>query len=298
MDRPLSIPSSRRPGRALATFFTLTFLISWGAWVPVNLAARGVIAAAPPAALANLVAVFGPLLAAVLTARVMNGGAGPLFSGLWRWRLSARWYAFVLLYPPALSLVTSGVSVLLGQGWPDWAHPPILQALPDVAAPLWPWPLLPLLFVQQTFLGSSMGEEVGWRAFALPRMQARWGALPASLLLGAVWGVWHWPYHSTPGHPLEHTPFGWTVLGTVAASVLFTWVWNGTRGSLLLALLFHSSVALTSSFVASGTGSGRSAALAWVAPLAVIAATRGSLGRRARIPSGAEESQRAGAGKA
>jgi uncharacterized protein len=98
-------------------------------------------------------------------------------------------------------------------------------------------------------IGSSMGEEPGWRGYALPRMQRHRSSLRASLMLGLLWGAWHFPLWLTEGHPMREAFFGWHVLGLMATAVVITWVFNNTKGSLLLALLFHTSIAITGLFL-------------------------------------------------
>lgn len=100
-----------------------------------------------------------------------------------------------------------------------------------------------------------MGEELGWRGFALPRLQARMSALSASLILGLLWALWHLPLYLTAGHPLSEVFFGWFLLSILADAILFTWIFNNTRGSLLVVLLFHASIATSGLFLASTAGS-------------------------------------------
>jgi membrane protease YdiL (CAAX protease family) len=104
--------------------------------------------------------------------------------------------------------------------------------------------LLPVLIISA--LPSTLGEEVGWRGFALPRLQARYGALGASLLLGLFWSFWHGPpliaqqaLALTPVALLGHA------VGFVAIAILYTWLFNGTGQSLLLVWLYHASDAIT-----------------------------------------------------
>jgi membrane protease YdiL (CAAX protease family) len=82
------------------------------------------------------------------------------------------------------------------------------------------------------------GEEIGWRGYVLPRLQAKYSALAASLIVGVIWGFWHLPKF------LSHwdtTAFVLFMIGTTAKAVLYTWLYNNTRGSLLLTILFHAS---------------------------------------------------------
>ena len=88
-------------------------------------------------------------------------------------------------------------------------------------------------------LTDGLGEELAWRGFALPRLLTRYNALVASLILGMLWGLWHLPLVWTEGAPLYQQPVWLFLLDIVAKSVLFTWVFLHTRGSVLLAMLFH-----------------------------------------------------------
>jgi membrane protease YdiL (CAAX protease family) len=112
------------------------------------------------------------------------------------------------------------------------------------------WLLLPFIFLQQMLIGSAMGKELGWRGFDLPPLRGKWNALVASILLGLVWGVWHLPKFLIVSDPIAEQFFLWFLLGIVAEAILFTWVYNNTGGSLLLALLFHTSINITYLFLA------------------------------------------------
>lgn len=99
-------------------------------------------------------------------------------------------------------------------------------------------------------VGGPLAEEPGWRGFALPRLEQQVGPLLGTLILGALWGLWHLPlFLFTPGYNGAGTgfagiglPFVSFVIGEVALSVIFTWVFNNTGGSLWLSMLLHASV--------------------------------------------------------
>jgi uncharacterized protein len=96
-----------------------------------------------------------------------------------------------------------------------------------------------ILLAFMIFPGSALGEEIGWRGYALPRLQAGRSALNSSLILGVIWGFYHLPLYFTgqPFRPLSlFAPF---VVSTIALSVILTWVYNSTGGSLLLVVLLH-----------------------------------------------------------
>ena len=86
----------------------------------------------------------------------------------------------------------------------------------------------------------GIGEEMGWRGFALPRLQAKYGALIASLILGIIWALWHFPGYWM-GAGIHNTPPLLFVLFVVPFTIWITWVYNHTRGSVLISVLFHAS---------------------------------------------------------
>ena len=241
--------------RSLVVFLALAFGISWIVWIPTALASYGLVSFQIDSNLSGLLGAFGPFLATLITTAIYEGRAGfsTLFKRLLTWRVGIQWYLFVLFWPAVLSLAKTGIAVVLGSAVPNFRnrllysfilYPPNSNTTPFIV-------FLPFVFLQQMLIGSSMGEEPGWRGYALPRMQAHQSSLRASLLLGLLWSVWHFPLWLTKGHPMQETFLGWSVLGLMATTVLFTWVYNHTKGSLLLALLFPTSIAITGLFLAS-----------------------------------------------
>jgi membrane protease YdiL (CAAX protease family) len=146
------------------------------------------------------------------------------------------------------------------------------------------------------FLGGPLGEEPGWRGFALPRMQTRYGPLWATLLLGVLWACWHLPHfltaaqHGGPGTSFATflTNFPIFVLEAIALAIMFTWVFNHTRGSIFIAILLHTSIDATSSLVplfpaAIVTSTDLAALIGWGVPaLLIVPLTRGRLGYQSR----------------
>ncbi len=166
-----------------------------------------------------------PSSVAIALVAVQYGKAGvrKLLHRLLIWRVGFGWWAAVVLLS-TLAAVAVGLSILVGGESPD-----VTVVVPGAV----------VLFFLSIFPGSAGGEEIGWRGFALPHLQSARSALTASLALGVVWGVWHLPLYLIGA---DIRPIGlfapWVVL-TVAMSVILTWVYNGTGGSLLLVVVFH-----------------------------------------------------------
>jgi membrane protease YdiL (CAAX protease family) len=225
---------ARRP---LTAYFALAFAGSWLALLPVALArgehALGLLPyTAPEVAvilLFVLATVSGPLLAAVLVTGAVEGRAGVrrLLGRIIQWRVGLRWYVVALLAP--LTIWLAVFSLFLG-------GQPAIDLLRQ-------WPLLLTAFLPAVAAGlliPSLGEEPGWRGFALPRMQRLYGPVAASLILGALHGLWHLPAFFMPVlGPFGPDKLASFILTAMAATFLYTWVFNGARGSVLLAMLLH-----------------------------------------------------------
>jgi membrane protease YdiL (CAAX protease family) len=197
----------------LVAFFALVYVIAWSLALLTSVSLAFAFLAA-----------FGPAAAAIIVAALADGRAGvhALLRRAAIWRVGPGWYAVALGLPALLSLGVVALSIALGA--------PAEVRFSDLS------PLTPALFAL------AIGEELGWRGFALPRLQARFGALGASLLLGLLWAGWHLPNRLIPG--LEVYGYGFPAFAAfvLAMTVLFTWLANNTRESVLLAWLFHSAI--------------------------------------------------------
>lgn len=217
----------------LTAYVLIAFAFSWIIEAPVALAAQGIIPVelpVPAVAIAVIVATFGPTVGAFAVTAAIEGRRGVLrmLRRYVQWRAGIGWYLFVLVGIPAIiilaTLVVPGAVA---------SYRPILGSL--LAA-------YPMAFLLTVFLGGPLGEEPGWRGFALPRLQDRFGPLRGSLLLGVVWAAWHlplfWSGVWTP--PTVANVVMFTVM-IVALTVIMTWVYNHTAGSLLIMILMHAS---------------------------------------------------------
>jgi uncharacterized protein len=219
--------------RPLIAFFMLAFGITWAVWVPravgIPVGAVGQLWTWVPAVVA--------LLAAALTGG--RGALRDLGARLVRWRVGWRWYLVVVLGPAAFSVAVALLYALMGGSFAAATPPALRGETPLVILPL---------FLVVLFVTDGVGEELAWRGFALPRLLASYNALVASLTLGVLWALWHLPLVWTEVAPLYQQPVWLLLLDTTAKSILFTWVFLHTRGSVLVAALLH---ATTNLFVVS-----------------------------------------------
>ena len=210
------------PHRDLVIFVLVAFALTWAVWVPR--------AAGVDVGLLGPLSTWMPAIAALVCAALLNGRAGVADLGrrLVRWRVGWIWYPVVLLGPGIFSLLVAGIAWLLGLPW-DEARPQVLTL------PVYMW-LLTLLVLIVT---DGLGEELAWRGYALPRLLDRHGPIVASLLLGVVWAAWHLPLVWTSGAVLEGKPIWLLLVDLLVNSLIFTWVFLRTRGSVLIAVLLH-----------------------------------------------------------
>ena len=267
--KTLARPRSAVRQHQLATYFGLTFAISWTIWLGLILGSVHI--QTPVGAVLNVVAISGPSIAAVVLATVLGRAERQsLLAGFSLSRLSVRWTAVALVLPPAMSATAIAVSVA-AFGAPG----PVLSfTLAGVVL---------AEFVRVLFLGGPVGEELGWRGFALPRLQQHRTALDASIVLGLVWGLWHLPMYFVLGTGQSEILragasqtfavggfLGWTI----GLSVLLTWLYNQTAGSLIVVMLFHAAVNLAV-FLPAAVGSGGAATLlnviiTWLVAIGVV----------------------------
>jgi len=209
-------------------FFVLTYAISWLLWLPSVLRSNGIYDLPEIVGLAGMFAVLGPTIAAFILVGRESGkaGMGWLLRRAIATGFSKRWWLPTLLLMPIIGLLTAAVLRLLGTELPDWTAPSLITALVTAITIL--------------FIGGGL-EEFGWRGYALDKMQNGNNALIASLVLGFFWGLWHLPLFFMEGTTQAEAaiPIWEFIIQIMVLSVLFTWLYNNTGGSLLVAILFH-----------------------------------------------------------
>jgi membrane protease YdiL (CAAX protease family) len=222
----------------LTTFFALAYAGSWIVWLPMVLAAHNVllpVSAISPGLkflLIVLAPFVGPTLAAFVMTIALEGKAGmhALLGRYVQWRFGLPWYLVALAGPPLLLMLS--VAAVYGAA----ALPPLGEQGLQIGA------AYAITLVVNLFIGGILAEEPGWRAFALPRLQARYGALVGSVVLGVLWSLWHLPLILTPGGATWTGSLMQYVVLNIALTIIHTWMYNGTRASLLSVMLLHAAI--------------------------------------------------------
>lgn len=214
---------------SLAIGILLMFALTW----PVDLANSGVLPFQVPFIIYIFVG-YGFVVASLIMTGLTLGKEGvvALLKRFLIWRVGWKWYLVAfLLYP---SIMAS--AVLLNVAWTRTALDFSQVFAHKIFGPS--ANLLVFFFPFFLFDAIANGEEIGWRGYVLPRLQAKHSALVSSLIVGVIWGFWHYPKFLAPGN---NSSFALFMLKVMADAILYTWLFNNTKGSLLLATLFHAS---------------------------------------------------------
>jgi membrane protease YdiL (CAAX protease family) len=188
-------------------FYALAFAISWLGWLPMVAASRGVSLFQHPAfQILLILPAVGPTLAAGVIQQVLVGkaGADSWFRSLWRWQVGVLWLVVAIILPAILHLAGDGVARMFGL-------PLSLETAGEKTVGL----VLSALVIA---LISNPWEEVGWRGFALPHLQARHTAFTATWIVGTLWALWHLPIFFWAENPMSEYPFVLWFIGTVATA--------------------------------------------------------------------------------
>jgi uncharacterized protein len=220
---PASNPIARHP---LVAYFVLAYAFTW--WVYPLLRFNPLI---------GLLGLFGPALAAIIITAITEGrpGVRALLSRIVRWRVPLPWYVVAIGLPAALALLAASLSAWFGQAVLQFGR---------------------LTAIDVVLIVLVLGEELGWRGYALPKLLQRFSPLVASLTLGVLWWLWHLPTFFIAGTPQFRQPVIAFLIMTTAYSILLSWVFLHTRGSVLIATLFHGAINISQGFFLAGTNPG------------------------------------------
>jgi len=217
---------------SLVAFFTLAFVWTWICWWSVVAGAHHVFTVPFASEFLGTLGQFGPFVAGIVVTATADGSQGlKIFLGrLSRWRAHLFWLAVALILLPA----TMTVAIFLYA----WTY-----GKTDDLSLGGEWATLPWQFTYLLILGGPLGEEPGWRGFALPRLQEFYGPVRGSLILAGFYACWHLPLWWMYPAPC---PFWMFAVSTFLLSLLFTWLFNHTGGSVFYCLLFHTSLSVAS----------------------------------------------------
>jgi len=237
--------------RPLLAFFALTFGLTWGlgacfAIFPAQLTTVfGTVSVTNPL---FILAVYAPSISAMIVSGLIAGPAGirQLLGGFLRWQIGIRWYLAILVGIPMLDAIAMLLSAavartpLIIDHWYElFLLGPTGHKIVQAADAGGLWRVMPAILGSFLADPGPLGEELGWRGFALGRLLKGRSALSAGVILGVIWGVWHLPAFIIAGTPQHNLSFPVFLASIVAVSVLMTWTFKGTGGSVLAAVLIH-----------------------------------------------------------
>jgi len=247
--------------RSLFLFFLLAYLISWGVEIPLALQAQGVTHSKLPFSV-HYLAGYGPMLAALIMTGLVEGGEGlrNLFGRMLKWRLKPVWW-LAAISPLVIYLLLGAIIGLVQRQTVDFRLLGQVDFLPGLglaALPLW-------------ILTFGIGEETGWRGYALPRLQNGRSALAATFVLWIFWALWHLPlfFYSYVVSVLPGF-----LIGLLAGAIVFTWLYNSTGGSILIVAVWHGAFNFVTACTACQTGPGAAIVSALVMIWAVLVVIR------------------------
>ena len=227
---PEASPGRRFSPGALAAFFTLAYLLSWS-WV-VPLAAAHQVVNRGSAWTTHYPALFGPAIAAFAVTAWTAGRSGvrDLLLRMVRWRVGLRWWLVAL--SPALFLGLGLIAVVLvGKPLPHEVDFGSFSGLPSAG----------LVTVVLLIILGALGEETGWRGYALPQLQRRFSPLASTVILAILWFAWHLPQFLVIATYRDFAPVQYVgmLLGLTCGAVVLTWLYNKSGGSILLVAVWH-----------------------------------------------------------
>jgi membrane protease YdiL (CAAX protease family) len=209
----------------LAAFFIITFTITWGIgafaiFLPEQF--RKLLGELSDTHPLYFIAVAAPTISATILALASEGRHGlyDLYKRLVRWRFGIQWYALVLVCLPVLGWLITRVT---------GSYP-----LKDVSTTA-----LLLMLLLNLLITGPLGEELGWRGYALPRLLMRFSPFKASLILGILWGIWHLPSFYVSAMVQARLSLPLFLLNALCLSFLASWLFMNTGGSALITVLLH-----------------------------------------------------------
>ncbi len=215
-------------------YFILVFAVSWSLWFAANAATGPVVRS-----ILIYTGVFTPGIVALALTRLHHGPSGVqrLLGRLVTFDVRARWFAFALFFMAAVKLLVALIARVVTGSWPVFGNEPV--------------PGMFVAAIVATVIGGQIGEELGWRGYALPRLARPMGLGAASIVLGVIWATWHIPLFYILGGDTVGQSFPFYLAQVVAISIVIAWVYMKTNGSLSVTMLLHAAINNTKDIVPS-----------------------------------------------
>jgi membrane protease YdiL (CAAX protease family) len=215
------------------SYFVIAYGVSWSFEIPLALFHQRIISVQIPMWL-HYFASLGPLSAALIMTFLTDGSSGlrNLIARIFKWRVDVRYYAFVIFVPAGLFAFAVVLNRVFTGNWPNLTLLGEVDYLPY---------LTPLGALALWLITFGLGEETGWRGFALPHLQKTRSATVATLILGILWACWHLPmfFYRDTYIQMGIMGFPMLALSLVFAAMIFTWLYNSTGGSVWIVIIFH-----------------------------------------------------------
>lgn len=255
----------------LLSIYIIMFTIAWSVMIPQALYSQGMISFQLPEILEIFVG-WSPAIAALIVSAVLAGRSGirEVFGRFLIWRVGPQWYLVGIFLLAAIILGGIGLHMVFGGTMP---------VIPVAGKPLWEIALTFLVFILLGFLFNT--EEVVWRGVAIPRLRDRFGILMTVLLIAIPEAILHLPSFWMTENPFyQNVGISWFLAFSIAMVVIYVYVFNMTKGSLIIVTLLHASQNAWSTLLSDNSPRPFhfTVVLAWVIALALIAVTRGQLG--------------------
>ena len=209
-------------------FVLLTYILTWSVEIPMALTKHGYIAIHISKGLQTICTLSPGIVAIILTAIYFGKtGLKSLFKAIVKWRVKFKWYFIIIIMGVALC----GLSLLIF----NWIAGQSIKPDEPYNFVFYFILILPL---------SALWEEMGWRGFLLPILQERYTSLKSSLIIGFIWGLWHLPIYLALNPYGDKTIIFFFIMfiGCFALSIIATWLFSSTKGSLFICILFHNAI--------------------------------------------------------
>jgi len=211
-------------------YLIIAYAFSWIVWLPAVLSTYGLFELKIPHTFIIGIGAFGPLVGAFLMTyrKDKREGVINLLKKALYIKSSNIWLLPAFLMLPLMIGASFFIYMIIYGA----------ESMPDMIIISQPWLIIPL-FIYSLFALGALQEEFGWRGYALEKMQQRFNALISSIILGMFWALWHLPLFFIEGTMQSSIPFYIFFINVISISIMYTWLYNNSRSSVLIVLIFH-----------------------------------------------------------